>query len=50
MPHLCRALRRYGKEDFARAGEGLATGAAHLDQAWHIAWCAITAAIIAGKD
>lgn len=50
MPHLRRALRRYGKEDFARAGEGLATGAAHLDQAWHIAWCAITAAIIAGKD
>lgn len=50
MPHLCRALRRYGKEDFARTGEGLATGAALLDQAWHIGWCAITAAIITGKD
>lgn len=50
MPHLCRALRRYGKPDFAAAGEGLATGAAHLDQAWHIAWCAISAAIIAGRD
>lgn len=50
MPHLCRALRRYGKEDFAAAGTGLATGAAHLDQAWHIGWCAITAAIITRKD
>lgn len=50
LPVLCRALRRYGKEDFARAGDGLATGAALLDQAWHIGWCAITAAIIAGKD
>lgn len=50
MPVLCRALRRFGKEDFAAAGEGLATGAALLDQAWHIGWCAITAAIIAGKD
>lgn len=50
MPHLCRALKRFGKEDFAAAGDGLATGAALLDQAWHIGWCAITAAIIAGKD
>lgn len=50
MPHLCRMLRRYGKEDFAAAGDGLATGAALLDQAWHVGWCAITAAIIAGKD
>ncbi|WP_187438184.1 DUF3307 domain-containing protein [Actinomadura decatromicini] len=46
MPVLCRALRRFGKDDYMRT----ATGAAHLDQAWHIAWCAITAAIIAGKD
>ena len=50
MPVLCRALRRYGKDDFAAAGEGLATGAALLDQAWHIGWAAIAAAIIAGKD
>lgn len=50
MPILCRALRRFGKEDFARTGEGLAAGAAHLDQAWHIGWCAIAAAIIAGRD
>lgn len=50
MPVLCRLLRRFGKEDFARAGGGLATGASLLDQAWHIGWCAITAAIIAGKD
>lgn len=49
MPVLCRALRRFGKEDFAAAGTGLASGAAALDQAWHIGWCAITAAIIAGK-
>jgi hypothetical protein len=50
MPHLCKALRRYGKEDFAATGEGLATGAALLDQAWHIGWAAIAAAIIAGRD
>ncbi|HEX5541986.1 MAG TPA: transcriptional regulator [Micromonospora sp.] len=50
MPHLCRTLRRFGHEDFARAGTGLATGAALLDQAWHIGWAAISAAIIAGKD
>jgi len=50
MPHLCRALKRYGKEDFAAAGTGLATGAALLDQAWHIGWCFATAAIITGKD
>jgi len=49
MPILCRWLRRYGKEDFAAAGSGLATGAAHLDQAWHIGWCAVSAAIIAGQ-
>lgn len=50
MPVLCRALRRFGKEDFAASGTGLASGAAALDQAWHIGWCAIAAAIIAGKD
>lgn len=51
MPHLCRALRRYGKEEFAERGKpGLASGAALLDRAWHIGWDAISAAIIAGKD
>lgn len=50
MPVLCRALKRHGKEDFMRAGTGLATGAALLDQAWHIGWCFASAAIIAGKD
>jgi len=50
MPHLCRALRGYGKEDFAQVGKGsLASGAALLDQAWHIGWLAISAAIITGK-
>lgn len=50
MPVLCRSLQRFGKEDFAISGGGLASGAAHLDQAWHIGWCAITASIIAGKE
>lgn len=50
MPILCRWLKRYGKEDFAAAGTGLATGAALLDQAWHIGWCFASAAIIAGRD
>lgn len=51
MPILCRALRRYGKEDFAEVGKpGLASGAALLDQAWHVGWCAISAAVIAGRS
>jgi len=51
MPHLCRALRRYGKEDFAQVGKGsLASGAALLDQAFHIGFLAIAAALIAGND
>lgn len=50
MPHLTRILRRYGKDDFAQMGEGLASGAAHLDQAWHVGWCAITAALITGRN
>jgi hypothetical protein len=50
MPVLCRALRRYGKEDFAQVGKGsLASGAALLDQAFHIGLVAISAAIITGK-
>ncbi|OLT12974.1 hypothetical protein BJF79_03475 [Actinomadura sp. CNU-125] len=51
LPILCRALRRIGKDEYAELGKpGLASGAAYLDQAWHIGWCAISAAIISGKD
>ncbi len=51
MPVPCRALRRFGKEDFAEVGKGsLASGAALLDQAWHVGWLAVSAAIIAGKE
>lgn len=50
MPLMCRALRHYGKEDFAEVGKGsLASGAALLDQAFHIGFLAISAAIITGK-
>lgn len=51
MPLMCRALRRYGKQDFAEVGKGsLASGAALLDQAWHVGFLAVSAALIAGKD
>lgn len=51
LPILCRALSRFGKDEYAELGKpGLASGAAYLDQAWHIGWCAIAAAIITGKD
>lgn len=45
---LCDRLAFTGKDDFYRSGEGLSSGAFHLDQAWHVGWCAISAAIIAG--
>lgn len=44
MPVLCGALSRFGKDKFAAAPGG----AALLDQAWHVGWCAISAAIITG--
>lgn len=47
---LRRLADRIGMDAFYRSGEGLASGAAHLDQAWHIGWLAITAAIVAGCD
>lgn len=51
LPVICRALSRFGKDEYAELGKpSLASGASYLDQAWHIGWCAITAAIIAGKD
>jgi hypothetical protein len=40
-----------GKRDFWEMGQApLASGAHALDQAWHDGWCAVAAAIIAGKD
>jgi len=37
-----------GKISFYRTGEGLATGAALLDQAWHYGWLFVSALIISG--
>ncbi len=37
-----------GKSGFYRAGEGLATGAALLDQAWHWCWLFVSALVISG--
>lgn len=37
-----------GKLGFWRAGDGLASGAAHLDQAWHWWWLFAAALITAG--
>jgi hypothetical protein len=37
-----------GKSAFWRAGDGLASGAAHLDQAWHWWWLFAAALITAG--
>jgi hypothetical protein len=37
-----------GSRGFYRAGEGLASGAAYLDQAWHWYWLFFSALIIAG--
>jgi hypothetical protein len=45
---LARIARALGREDFYRAGDGLATGAALLDQAWHWAWLFVSALVIAG--
>ncbi|AXK90066.1 Protein of unknown function [Nocardia farcinica] len=37
-----------GSGGFYRAGTGLATGAAHLDQSWHWLWLGIAALITTG--
>ena len=37
-----------GKGEYWRAGTGMATGAAHLDQAWHWLWLFAAALITAG--
>lgn len=41
---LARAL---GKEAFWDSGQGLASGAAHLDQAWHWGWLFVAALVTA---
>jgi hypothetical protein len=42
------ALRIPGKISFYRTGDGLATGAALLDQAWHWGWLFVSALVVAG--
>jgi hypothetical protein len=37
-----------GKGRYYAAGDGLATGAAYLDQAWHWIWLFVSALVIAG--
>lgn len=45
---LARLADAAGKGGFYRAGEGLATGAGLLDQAWHWAWLFVSALVVAG--
>lgn len=45
---LARLADLTGKGGFYRAGTGLATGAALLDQAWHYCWLLISALVVAG--
>lgn len=45
---LKRLADAIGKGEFWRSGEGLASGAAHLDQAWHWLWLFAAALITAG--
>lgn len=45
---LARVADATGSGGFWRAGEGLATGAALLDQAWHWGWMFASALIVSG--
>lgn len=45
---LARLAALAGKGGFWRCGEGLASGAAHLDQSWHWLWLFAAALITAG--
>jgi hypothetical protein len=45
---LRRVADLTGKGEFWRVGDGLASGAAHLDQSWHWAWLFIAALVTAG--
>jgi hypothetical protein len=45
-----RALAdRLGRGDFWRRGDGLASGAAYLDQSWHWLWLGIAALVTVGR-
>jgi hypothetical protein len=44
---LARLAKRAGKDGFWNSGEGLASGAAHIDQAWHWLWLFAAALITA---
>ena len=45
---LAKLADLLGNGGFWRSGEGLASGAAHLDQSWHWLWLFIAALITAG--
>jgi hypothetical protein len=45
---LARLATLLGNGEFWRSGEGLASGAAHLDQSWHWLWLFAAALITAG--
>lgn len=45
---LAKFAALLGKGAFWRSGEGLASGAAHLDQSWHWLWLFAAALITAG--
>jgi hypothetical protein len=44
---LARLAEKAGRGGFWRSGEGLASGAAHLDQSWHWLWLFAAALITA---
>jgi hypothetical protein len=46
---LRRLAGEVGAGGFWRTGEGLATGAALLDQAWHWWWLFVSALIVSGR-
>jgi hypothetical protein len=46
---LRRLVSALGNVGFWDAGEGLATGAALLDQAWHWGWLFVSALIVSGR-
>lgn len=45
---LARLAGLVGNGEFWRSGEGLAAGAAHLDQSWHWLWLFVAALVTAG--
>ncbi|MEU0937619.1 hypothetical protein [Embleya sp. NPDC005971] len=48
---LAALANRLGKGEFHRLGQSagcLGTGAGALDQSWHLGWCTLAAAVVAG--